>query len=82
LFPAITTEDPGDPEDGETLIMIGAGDVLGPTLIVVEPQTPPAHALIVAVPSAIPNVTPKSLESLETVAIVLLDDVQIADDKV
>jgi hypothetical protein len=48
----------------------------------VEPQIEPVHALRVVEPVVTAKATPRSLESLETVAMVLLEELHVAEAKV
>ena len=77
--PTIVKENPTGPELGDKDAISGSAET---TVIVVEPQIEPVHALTVVEPVATPKVTPRLLESLETVATAALDVLHVTEAKV
>jgi len=77
--PLIVKEDPIGPELGDKAIISGFGTT---TPRVVDPQIDPVHALTVVEPFATQVATPWLLESLEIVAMVLLEELHVTEAKV
>jgi hypothetical protein len=77
--PAIVSSDPTGPELADKAAMLGAGAT---TVTAVEPQIEPVHALTVAEPNASPKPTPWLLESLETVAMTVLEELHVTEANV
>jgi hypothetical protein len=72
FIPVIATDVPAGPEVGDKLVIIGETI----TVTLVEPQMEPTHATAVTEPTATPVPLPRVLESLETVAMASLEELQ------
>jgi hypothetical protein len=77
--PAMETEAPTGPAFGVKVVMIGSA---GTTVIAVEPQIVPAHALIVAEPTAKPKATPRFPESFDMVMTGVFEELHATEAKV